>query len=202
MEQEIANAETSCGSTVLRGAVQQEQAEAHGIFNVICLKAGSIPGFSIIPRWRDTIQNTVMTEGKNLALNTFLGGSSYTVVGPYMGLISSVGWSATAAADVMTSHAGWAEAGVSSNYPLYNGSRKTCVWSAASAGSKALSSALSFLCETTGGTVRGCFIVFGTGAVNTKGDTNGTLWSAGVFSGGDKIVGVGDTIQITYSTSL
>ena len=36
-------------------------------------------------RWRDEFPNTVVTVGKNLALDTILAGSAYTVVGPYMG---------------------------------------------------------------------------------------------------------------------
>jgi hypothetical protein len=117
-----------------------------------------------------------------------------------MGLISSVGYGAgPAAADTMSSHAGWVEAGFSTNYPLYTTPRKTCAWSAAAAGSKALSAALSFPIITTGGTVKGAFLVFGSGAVSTINDTNGTLLSAGTFTGGDKIVGVGDTLQVSYS---
>ena len=153
-------------------------------------------------KWEDTINNTVVTAGKNLLLDSFLAGSSYTVTGPYMGLISSVGYSAIAAEDTMASHAGWAEAGVSTDYPLYNGNRKTCAWSSATGGAKSLSASLSFLCETTGGTVKGCFIVLGTGAVATKGDTNGTLFSAGTFTGGDKVLAVGDTLQVSFSVSL
>ena len=54
--------------------------------------------------------NTVCTAGKNAALDAYLAGSSYTVTGPYMGLISSASYSAIAAADTMSSHAGWLEA--------------------------------------------------------------------------------------------
>jgi hypothetical protein len=76
------------------------------------------------------------------------------------------------------------------------------VWASASGRAKALNAALSFVIATTGGTVKGCFIVTGSGAVATNNDTNGTLYSAGVFTGGDKIVDVGDTLQVSYSTSV
>ena len=151
-------------------------------------------------KWRDVIDNVVCTGGKNLAFDTFLAGSSYTVVGPYMGLISSTSWSAVAAGDTMASHAGWLEAG-NANAPTYTAPRKTCAWNSASAGAKALSAALSFA-MTGSGTVKGCFIAYGSGAVSTIDNTSGTLWSAGLFSGGDKVVSSGDTINASYSVSM
>jgi hypothetical protein len=136
-------------------------------------------------------------------LDTALAGSSYSVVGPFMGLISSVSYTTgPVVGDTMTSHSGWVEAGSSTNYPLYTAPRKTCVWSSATGGAKSLSAALSFSIITTGGTVKGCFIVFGSGAVSTIADTNGVLYSAGAFTGGDKVVSVGDTLNISYQTSL
>jgi hypothetical protein len=135
-----------------------------------------------------------------VALDAFLAGSAYTVVGPFMGLISSVGYSAVAAGDTMTSHAGWTEAGAT-NAPTYTAPRKTCVWSAASAGAKALSAALSYAITGTG-TLKGGFIVFGTGALSTIDNTAETLWSAGLFTGGDRIVANLDTINASYSVSL
>lgn len=171
-----------------------EQAQAHGIYEAICI------GPNGQELWRDIIDNTVVTVGKNLALDTFLAGSAYTVVGPYMGLISSVGYSTIVIGDTMTSHAGWTEAG-NANAPTYTAPRKTAVWSASSGGSKALSAALAFAI-TGSGTVKGAFLVFGTGALATIDNTAGTLYSAGLFSGGDKIVGSGDTINVSYTASL
>lgn len=150
--------------------------------------------------WQDTIHNTVATVGKNLALDTFLAGSSYTVVGPYLGLISSVSYSAIAAADTMASHSGWTEAGVT-NAPTYTTPRKTAAWNAASAGSKALSAALSYAI-TGSGTVKGAFMVYGTGALTTIDNTAGTLLSAGLFTGGDKVVANTDTLNCSWSLAL
>lgn len=150
-------------------------------------------------KWTVAINNVVTTVGKNLALDTFLAGSSYTVTGPYMGLISSVSYSATSAADTMASHAGWTEAGIT-NAPTYT-TRKTAAWSSASAGSKALSASLTFT-FTGSGTVKGCFLVFGSGAVATVDNTSGTLYSVGVFSGGDRIVSSGDSLAVSYTASL
>jgi hypothetical protein len=194
MPNERAQARECHDASVIRGRGLGEHAEAHGRYEIECIGAdGKL-------KWREIIDNVVQTVGKNLALDTFLAGSTYTVTGPYMGLISSTSYSAVAAGDTMASHSGWLEAG-GSNAPTYSGNRKTAVWSAASAGSKALSAALSFAITSTG-TVKGAFLVYGSSAVNTKDDTNGTLWSAGTFSTGDKSVVNGDTLNVNYSTSL
>jgi hypothetical protein len=169
-------------------------AEAHGRYEVECIGAdGKL-------KWREVIDNVVATVGKNLALDTFLAGSAYTVTGPFMGLISSTSYSAVDAADTMTSHAGWLEAG-GANAPTYTGNRKTAAWAAATAGSKALSAALTFAVTGTG-TVKGAFLVYGSGASATKDNTGGVLWSAGTFSTGDKAVVNGDTLNVSFSSSL
>lgn len=151
-------------------------------------------------QWEDIADNVVCTVGKNLAFTSFLAGSAYTVVGPYMGLISGTSFTATAATDTMASHAGWLEAG-NANAPQYSGTRDTCVWAASSAGAIALSAALSFT-FTASGTVQGCFILYGPGAVNTIDNTSGTLWSAGAFTGGSKTVASGDQLNCSYSVSM
>lgn len=167
----------------------------------------SLEGIFTLEHWRggeciyrEEFHNTVVTVGKDLALDTFLAGAAYTVTGPFMGLISSVSYSAISAADTMASHAGWTEAG-NANAPTYTSPRKTAAWSAASGGSKALSAALVFPITSTG-TVKGAFMVYGTGAVSTIDNTSGTLLSAGLFTGGDRAVVNGDTLNISYSMAL
>ena len=99
-----------------------------------------------------------------------------------------------------TSHAGWTEAG-NANAPQYTGTRKTCVFAAASAGAMALSAALVFTIASNG-TIKGCFITYGSGAVNTIDSTAGVLFSAGLFTGGDRAVLTNDIVNVSYSISL
>ena len=174
--------------------MNEERAQAHGRYVIECIGAdGKL-------KWREVIDNVVCTAGKNVALDAFLAGSAYTVTGPFVGLISSTSYTAVAAADTMASHAGWLEAGLA-NAPTYTGNRKTAAWSAAASGAKALSAALAFGITGTG-TVKGAFVVYGSGAVDTKDDTNGVLWSAGTFAAGDQAVINGDTLNVSYSASL
>jgi hypothetical protein len=194
MADERAQARECNDASVIRGSGLGEHAEARGRYEVECI------GDDGKLKWREVINNVVQTVGKNLMLDTAFAGAAYTVTGPYMGLISSTSYSAVSANDTMTSHAGWLEAG-GANAPTYTGNRKTAVWSAASAGSKALSAALTFAI-TSSGTVKGAFLVYGSGAVATKDDGNGVLWSAGTFTTGDKAVVNGDTLNCQYSSSL
>jgi hypothetical protein len=190
-DSENINPQDHCDATVIMGGQDVESLGLKGHYHVKCIdKDGNL-------KWEEDIDNLVTTVGKNLALDTILAGSAYTVVGPFIGLISSVSYTTgPAAADTMASHGGWTEAG-GTNAPTYTAPRKTAVFSAASAGSKALSAALSFAI-TSSGTVKGCFLVFGTGALSTIDNTAGTLLSAGLFSA-DRVLVSGDTLQVSYS---
>jgi hypothetical protein len=195
MTVEKAEARHAIDAEVIRGGSLDEGTEAVGKFMFECC------GPDGRVKWCDEIDNVVCTVGKNLALDTYLAGAAYTVVGPFMGLISSVGYGAgPVAGDTMTSHAGWTEAG-GANVPTYSAPRKTCVWAASSGGAKALSAALSFA-VTGAGTFKGAFIVFGSGAVSTIDSTAGVLYSAGTFAQGDKVVGNGDTLNVSYTASM
>jgi hypothetical protein len=188
------------GERIVQYVLDHPELHDHPEPNVEAARLLNIP---LVDKWDEPIDNVVCTEGKNLALDSFLAGAAYTVVGPFVGLVSSVSYTAVAAGDTgaqINGTNGWKEAG-GANAPTYTGNRKTAAWSAAAAGSKALSTALSFAISGTG-TLKGAFVLFGTGAVNTKDDAHGTLWSAGLFGTGDRAVLSGDTINVSYSTSL
>lgn len=202
------NIKTQCGAMVIPALpglilpVQEgssrpaldEQELLHGHFHAQCRDANG----DLL--WDDEFDNTVVTIGKNLILDTALAGSAYTVVGPFMGLISSVSFTGILAADTMSAHSGWTEAGAT-NAPTYTSPRPTCAWSAASGGTKSLSASLSFAITGTG-TIKGAFIVFGSGAVSTLDSTAGTLLSAGLFTGGDQSVVSTNTVNVSYSLSF
>ena len=178
-------------------AANNETVGIAGYYNVTCNDAqGNL-------KWEESFPNLVNSIGKQLLLDTLLKGSSYTVVGPFLGLINS---SPTfLAADTMTSHAGWTEF---TNYTVSASAvRGTAVF--ASATSSGLSPAnitssaaasITYTITGAGGTVAGCFLVTGSGAVSTQSSTAGTLYSAGAFAV-SKITTVGDTVAVSYTTT-
>jgi hypothetical protein len=137
-------------------------------------------------------------------LDTLLKGSSYSVVGPFLGLITGA-TPTFAAADTMSSHAGWTEF---TNYTVGGSAvRGTAVFaSATSSGltpanvTTSLATAITYTITGSGGIVSGCFLVTGSGASSTISNTSGTLYSAGAFSTA-KTTTAGDTVSVTYSTT-
>lgn len=192
------NVRDSGGATILRGGGISEQLKLKGKYFVKCFNKDGILN------WEDIINNVVTNVGANQLLDSAFGAGNSAA---YLGLISSVSYTGVpVVGDTMTSHATWKEAGNGSYYPNWStpasNARGTMTFAAASGRAKALTGAISFVIATNGGTVKGCFVVFGTGAVATNNDTNGVLYSAGLFTGGDKVVGISDTLQVSYSTSV
>jgi hypothetical protein len=187
---ETARAATQACAALGSASGQHEEALIHGRFSAVCRDA---EGNEL---WREEFDNLVTTAGKNFLLDNGLAGSAYTAAF-FLGLISSVSYTAVAAADTMASHAGWLEAGLATAPAYSEGARRTAAWAAASAGSKALSAGLVFT-FTSSGTVKGSFLT----TVATKDGTTGTLYSAGLFSGGDQPVVATNTLTVSYTASL
>jgi hypothetical protein len=190
MEDNLNAVDSAMGSVASNAAVG-DVLQAKGTYLVECLDAdGNL-------KWSEKIENVVVTVGKNAILDNALAGSSYTAA-MYVGLMSSVSYGAgPVAADTMASHAGWTEAG-GANAPTYSAStRPAPTWAAASSGSKAFSTPVSFSMSGAG-TIKGCFLTTN----STKDGTTGTLISAGLFSTGDKTVSSSDTVNVSYSLSI
>ena len=126
----------------------------------------------------ESFPNLVVAVGKQLMLDTLLKGSSYSVTGPFLGLTNA---SLTpAAADTMTTLVGGGKE--FTNYTV-GGSAVRGTASFASATSTGLTPSnvtsstatpITYTITGAGGTIYGCFLVTGTGAVSTQSDTNGT----------------------------
>ena len=177
-------------------AAENETVGIEGVYHVECRDAaGNL-------KWEDSFPNLVVAVGKQLMLDTLLKGSSYSVVGPYLGLIGNS--FTAAAADTMGSHT-WTEF---VNYTVGGSAvRGTAVFgSSTSTGTtpsnvtSSTATAITYTITGAGGTVYGCFLVTGTGAVNTQSSTAGILYSEGLFSTA-KTTTAGDTVAVTYSTT-
>lgn len=186
-------------ATLQTSAVGQETVGMEGCYHVVCRDAdGNL-------KWEEKFPNLVNAVGKQLMLDTLLKGSSYSVTGPYLGLISGSSPTFGTGSDTMSSHAGWTEF---TNYTVGGSAvRGTAVFaSATSTGSTpanvttSAASAITYTITGGGGTVGGCFLVTGSGASSTQGNTSGTLYSAGAFATA-KITTAGDTVSVTYSTT-
>ena len=198
MQKELSNFGDHAEVTMQSNVVGAESVGIEGHYHVVCRDAdGNI-------KWEEGFPNLVNAVGKQLMLDTLLSGSGYTTVGPYLGLIS--GSSPTfAASDTMTSHAGWTEF---INYTVGGSAvRGTASFSSATSSGTTptnvttkTASAITYTITGAGGTVGGCFLVTGSGASSTQNNTSGTLYSAGAFATA-KIVTVGDTVSVTYSTT-
>ena len=64
----------------------------------------------------------------------------------------------------------------------------------------ASAAAITYTITGGGGTVYGCFLVTGSGAVSTQSSTAGVLYSEGNFATA-KVTTAGDTVSVTYSTT-
>ena len=156
-------------------------------------------------KWTEEFPNLVVAVGKQLMLDTLLKGSAYSVTGPYLGL-TKVSLTPVAT-DTMTTLV-TTNAAEFINYTVGGSAvRGTAVFgSATSSGTTpsnvttSAATAITYTITGAGGTVYGCFLVLGTGAVNTQSSTGGTLYSEGNFTVA-KVTTAGDTVSVTYSTT-
>jgi hypothetical protein len=197
MTKELSSFGDNAVATMQSNVTGAETMGIEGSYHVVCHDAdGNL-------KWEEKFPNLVVAVGKQLMLDTLLKGSSYTVVGPYLGLISGTG-NTFLAADTMSSKA-WTEF---ANYTVGGSAvRGTAVFaSATSSGSSpsnvttSAATAVTYTITGGGGTVGGCFLVTGSGASATISNTSGTLYSAGDFATA-KVTTAGDTVSVTYSTT-
>jgi hypothetical protein len=167
-----------------------EKMLASGRFHVLCYdEDGNL-------KWEEGNDNLVVNTGIQYMAGTAL--TSVTQVTTwYLGLVTGPGSGTTfAAGDTMASHAGWTEF---TGYSQAN--RVTATFATATTANPSVvtnSASVAVFSINAGGTVAGAFLT----SNNTKSGTTGTLFSGSDFTGGDRTVVNGDTLNVTYTFSL
>jgi hypothetical protein len=199
----MTNEKASCGDNAVASLQANvtipEGMGVEGFYKIECRDAaGNL-------KWDEEFPNLVVAVGKQLMLDTLLRTSgTYTTVGPFLGLTNAT--LTPAATDTMTTLVGGGKE--FTNYTVGGSAvRGTAVFAAStSTGSTpsnvttSAATAITYTITGAGGTVYGCFLVTGTGAVSTLSSTAGTLYSEGNFSTA-KATTAGDTVSVSYSTT-
>jgi len=167
-----------------------EDAKATGLFEIKCHdKDGNL-------KWEAQSKNLVVNVGLKYMAGTAL--TSVTQITAWcLGLYGAASSNTPAAADTMSSHAGWTEVTAYSNANRVAATFVTATTANPSVVTNSASPAVFNINGTT--TVGGAFLT----SENTKGGTTGTLFSAADFgSPGDRSVVNSDTLSVTYTFSL
>jgi hypothetical protein len=164
-----------------------ESVGAGGVYTVECVG----PDGQV--KWTDQFHNLVVNQGLANMNGAYFAGTAQTTTW-YLGLVTGPGSGTTfAAADTLASHAGWTES------TAYTGNRKAVTFGAATTANPSVitnSAAPSSFTMNATATIAGAFLT----SVATG--TSGVLFSEGDFTGGDKSVASGDTLNVTYQFSL
>jgi hypothetical protein len=166
-----------------------EGAAGGGVFHFKCYdKDGNL-------KWEDTAKNLVVNTGLQDMNTKYFKGVTYTAAW-YIGLVDNAGYTAYAAGDTLASHAGWSETTAYSG-----GNRATASFGTATTADPSVisNSASPGAFSITGTvTVRGAFLC----NVQSNSSTSGLLFSVSNFTGGNRSVVNGDTLNVSYSFSL
>jgi hypothetical protein len=188
MEQAKTNDVVASGLIARPGS--EEAARAMGKYFFECYdKDGNL-------KWTAESKNLVVNVGLQYMAGTALDGATARITSWYIGLYGAGASNTPAASDTMSSHAGWTE-----NTTYSNSTRPAATFAAATTANPSVvtntASKASFSINGTT-TIGGAFLT----SDNTKSGTTGTLFSASDFTGGDRSVVNGDTLQVTYQFSL
>lgn len=140
-------------------------------------------------KWIEEVDNTVVDVGIDDILDVYFHDATQTAsTSWFVGL--TTGSPTPAAGDTMASHAGWTE------WTTYDEAARQA-WGHAAPSSKVVtnSTALTYTSSSDTQTVGGGFLT----TVTTKGGSTGTLFNVAAFTGGNKSLDTGETIDITVT---
>ena len=191
MEFSSAKDEVSAGIAVRPNGA--DSASAGGVYTVVCHDAnGNL-------KWTDSFHNLVVNQGLQDMNSKYFSGSGYTSAW-YLGLVTGPGSGTTfSAGDTLASHGATGSGGWTEN-TAYTGNRKTAAFGTATTADPSVidNSGIPavFTINANAQTIAGAFLC------SVASGTSGVLFSAGDFTGGDKLVDSGDTLTVTYTFSL
>ena len=177
-------------SSLVAGGFAADSASAKGVYKIQCHdKDGNL-------KWESVSPNLVVNVGLQDMNTQYFSGSAYTAAW-YIGLYGAAASNTPAAADTMSSHAGWTEVVDYSQATRVAVTFGTATTADPSVISNSGSPATFTINATT--TVGGAFLTTG----SAKNGTAGTLFSASDFAApGDRAVVSADTLTVTYQFSL
>jgi len=193
MTTEISKAQDAVSASLVSRPGSTERVGAGGVFTVTCHGAdGQV-------KWSDSFHNLVVNQGLQDMNSKYFKGSGYTAAW-FLGLVTGPGSGTTfAAGDTLASHAGWTE---NTAYTTSGGAgirAAVTFGTATTADPSVLNNSASpsvFTMTSNAQTIAGAFLA------SVSSGTSGFLFSAGDFTGGDKVVDSGDSLSVTYSFSL
>jgi hypothetical protein len=170
--------DTKADASALAGGKAVEQLGLKNIYTVECFG----PDGEL--KWVDTAFNRVVNQGLDDVLDKYLKGSGYTA-SFFVGLTDGAPLG-DAAGDTLASKA-WTEV------TAYTGDRKALVLGTVSGQSVNNESSKASFAINGAATIGGAFLA----TVATG--TSGILYSVAAFTGGDKVLGDGDTLNVTVT---
>jgi hypothetical protein len=180
----------SVASSVTKVKGFTEGARGGGTFHFKCFdKDGNL-------KWEDSAKNLVVNTGLQDMNTKYFKGVTYSAAW-YIGLVEGPASGNTyAAADTLASHAGWSE---DTNYS--GGNRATATFGTATTADPSVidnSGSVAVFSITGTTTVAGAFLT----TIQDNTNNTGLLFSVSNFTGGDRAVISGDTLNVTYEFSL
>jgi hypothetical protein len=190
MEYSLAKDQVSAG--LITNPTAGDTVGAGGVYTVTCVGADGVE------KWSDTFHNLVMNGGVANMNSVYFSASTQSTTW-YLGLVTGPGSGTTfSAGDTLASHGATGSGGWTENTD-YTGNRKSVTFGSATTANPSVitnSASPSSFAMTGTATIAGAFLC------NVSSGTSGVLFSAGDFSGGDKSVASGDTLNVTYTFSL
>lgn len=180
----------SVASSVTQFKGFNEGARGGGVFHFKCFdKDGNL-------KWEDSAKNLVVNTGLQDMNTQYFKGVTYSAAW-YIGLVQGPASGNTyAAGDTLASHSGWTE---DTNYS--GGNRATATFGTATTADPSVidnSGSVAVFSITGTTTVAGAFLT----KIQANNNNTGLLFSVSNFTGGDRAVISGDTLNVTYEFSL